>query len=53
MSTEFHAPAPLPAAAAAADAAATDAKAPDAGHAPTEPVSRGWITLFGLVWFGF
>ncbi|MEU9955123.1 MFS transporter [Streptomyces sp. NPDC050982] len=48
MSTEFHAPAPVPAA-----AAATDAIAPDAGHAPTEPVSRGWITLFGLVWFGF
>ncbi|MGI3227266.1 MFS transporter [Streptomyces sp. GTA36] len=43
MSTEFHPPAPMPA----------DAVTKPAGHAPTEPVSRGWITLFGLVWFGF
>jgi len=43
MPTEFHPPAPVPAAAVASDA----------GQAPTEPVSRGWITLFGLVWFGY
>jgi len=43
MSTEFHPPAPVPAAAVVTDA----------GHAPAEPVSRGWITLFGLVWFGY
>ncbi|WP_217547912.1 MFS transporter [Streptomyces sp. GbtcB6] len=43
MPTEFHPPAPVPTAAAATDA----------GHAPTDPVSRGWITLFGLVWFGY
>lgn len=43
MPTEFHPPVPVPAAAVASDA----------GHAPTEPVSRGWITLFGLVWFGY
>ncbi|MFJ6086807.1 MFS transporter [Streptomyces sp. NPDC092369] len=43
MSTEFHPPAPVPAA----------AVAKPAGHAPTDPVTRGWITLFGLVWFGY
>ena len=43
MPTEFHPPAPVPAAAVATDT----------GHAPTEPVSRGWISLFGLAWFGY
>ncbi|MFD3581104.1 MFS transporter [Streptomyces sp. NPDC058683] len=43
MSTEFHPPAPVPEATVAAAA----------GHAPAEPVSRGWIGLFSLVWFGY
>ncbi|MET9397120.1 MFS transporter [Kitasatospora sp. NPDC002965] len=43
MSTEFHPPPPPP--------AATVATGTD--HAPNEPVSRAWITLFGLVWFGY
>ncbi|MFC4464231.1 MFS transporter [Streptomyces xiangluensis] len=43
MSTEFHHPAQVPGAIAGVDA----------GHGPAEPVSRGWITLFGLVWFGY
>ncbi|WP_328767117.1 MFS transporter [Streptomyces sp. NBC_00286] len=43
MPTEFHQPARVPAAVAGADA----------GQGPAEPVSRGWITLYGLVWFGY
>jgi hypothetical protein len=43
MPTEFHNPALAPAGTAGADA----------GHAPTDPVSRSWTTLFSLVWFGY
>ncbi|WP_020120389.1 MFS transporter [Streptomyces canus] len=43
MSTEFPRPVLAPAGTAGADA----------GHGPTEPVSRGWTTLFGLIWFGY
>ncbi|MPY55966.1 MFS transporter [Streptomyces spongiae] len=43
MSTEFHQPAPGSAAVVGSDA----------GHGPTDPVSRNWIALFGLVWFGY
>ncbi|MET7489931.1 MFS transporter [Streptomyces sp. NPDC005538] len=25
----------------------------DTGHEPTEPVTRSWTALFGLVWFGY
>ncbi|WP_330323707.1 MFS transporter [Streptomyces pseudovenezuelae] len=43
MSTEFHHLTPAPAGAAGAHT----------GHGPTEPVSRAWTALFGLVWFGY
>ncbi|MDO0929563.1 MFS transporter [Streptomyces sp. TG1A-8] len=43
MSTEFHNPV----------RASVGTAGADAGHGPTESVSRGWTILFGLVWFGY
>ena len=43
MSTDFTPPAPAP----------TAISGTSAGPGPTESVSRGWITLFSVVWFGY